>query len=162
MWGAARVGDPATLRYLLANGGGSSWTPSKDDEVWGRDTCLGVASRFGHEGAVEELLESGVRFTWWTRSGQTTGSDSALHGCTRRTRGRGRAAPEGRGGREQGNDRTMEALRFAFAAEEGHEGVVEQLLKAKADVNKAKTDRWKLLRFTWLHKKATRAWLSSS
>ena len=60
VWGAARVGDPATLRYLLATGGSSSWTPSKDDEVWGRDTCLRVASRFGHEGAVEELLESGV------------------------------------------------------------------------------------------------------
>ena len=26
----------------------------------GRDTSLGVASRFGHEGAVKELLESGV------------------------------------------------------------------------------------------------------
>ena len=27
-----------------------------------------------------------------------------------------------------------------MAAQEGHEGVVEQLLKAEADVNKAKTD----------------------
>ena len=60
VWGAARVGDRATLRYLLETGGGSSWTPSTDDELWGRDTCLRVASRLGHEGAVNELLESGV------------------------------------------------------------------------------------------------------
>ena len=61
VWGASRVGDQATLRHLLANGGGSSWTPSNDDARWGRDSCLRVASRFGHEGAVKELLlESGV------------------------------------------------------------------------------------------------------
>ena len=40
--------------------GGSSWTPSSDDECWGRDSCLRVASRFGHEKAVKELLESGL------------------------------------------------------------------------------------------------------
>ena len=43
VWGAARVGDQATLSYLLATGGGSSWTPSTDGELWGRDTCLLVA-----------------------------------------------------------------------------------------------------------------------
>ena len=61
VWGAARLGDQATLRYLLANGGRSSWTPPIHDKRWERrDTCLRVASRFGHEGAVKELLESGV------------------------------------------------------------------------------------------------------
>ena len=60
VWGAARVGDQATLRHLLANGGGCSWTPSNVGEVWMGDSPLRAASRFGHEGAVKELLESGV------------------------------------------------------------------------------------------------------
>ena len=32
VWGASRLGDQATLRYLLANGGGTSWTPSEDGD----------------------------------------------------------------------------------------------------------------------------------
>ena len=56
VWGAARLGDQATLRYLLSIGGGSSWTPSNGY----LDCPLRVASRFGHEGAVKELLESGM------------------------------------------------------------------------------------------------------
>ena len=32
VWGASRLGDQATLRHLLANGGGSSWAPPEDDE----------------------------------------------------------------------------------------------------------------------------------
>ena len=33
VWGAARLGDQATLRHLLANGGDSSWAPPKADEI---------------------------------------------------------------------------------------------------------------------------------
>ena len=59
--GASRLGDQATLRCLLENGGGTSWTPSEDDdELEEGNSCLRVASRMGHEGAVRELLESVV------------------------------------------------------------------------------------------------------
>ena len=62
VWGASRLGDQATLRHLLANGGGCSWAPSKDDEggLWGGYSCLRVASACGHEGAARELLASGL------------------------------------------------------------------------------------------------------
>ena len=136
VWGAARVGDGATLRYLLATGGGSSWTPSTDDELWGRDTCLGVASRFGHGGAVEELLESGVD----VEEVRTDTGVTALY----------LAAAEGHEGvveqllkaeADVNKARTdCGATPLCVAAAEGHEGVVEQLLKSGADVNKATTD----------------------
>ena len=108
VWGAARLGDQATLRYLLANGGGSSWTPPEDyDDGWGRwagKCCLWVASRNGHEGAVKELLESGVDVDR-VQGGE---DDEVNFGFTP----------------------------LCIAAEKGHEGVMEQLLKAGADVNK--------------------------
>ena len=135
VWGAARVGDGATLRYLLETGGGSSWTPSTDDELWGRDTCLRVASRFGHEGAVEELLESGVDVEEVPTDTGVTALYLAAH---------------------EGHEGVVEKLLKAeadvdkattddgttplfIAAYGGHEGVVEQLLKAGADVNKSTT-----------------------
>ena len=133
VWGASRVGDQATLRHLLANGGGSSWTPSSDDERWGRDSCLRVASRFGHEGAVKELLETGV----------DVDEDRADNGVTPLYL----AALEGhegvveqlmKAGADVNKERTDTGTTpLCIAAEQGHEGVVEQLLKAGADVNKA-------------------------
>ena len=136
VWGAARVGDQATLRHLLATGGGCSWTPSKDDKVWGRDTCLQVASRFGHEAAVKELLESGVDVD----EVRTDNGATALYIAA-----------------QKGHEGVVEQLLKAeadvnkakidtgatplyIATQNGHEGVVEQLLKAEADVNKATTD----------------------
>ena len=94
VWGAARVGDQATLRHLLAVGGGSSWTPSKDDERWGRDSPLRVASRFGHEGSVRALLESGVGVD---EERADSGVTPLYLAAPRGTGGRHRAAPEGRG-----------------------------------------------------------------
>ena len=136
VWGASRVGDQATLRHLLANGGGSSWTPSTDDELWGRDTCLRVASRFGHEGAVKQLLESGVDVD------EVRTDDGATALCV--------AAQEGHEGvveqllkaeADVNKARTdYGATPLLITAYEGHEGVVEKLLKAGADVNKARTD----------------------
>ena len=136
VWGAARLGDQATLRHLLATGGGYSWTPSKDDEVWGRDTSLRVASRFGHEGAVKELLESGVD----VNEVRTDTGVTALY----------LAAQEGHEGVVEQllkaevdvNKATTDdgATPLCIAAMNGHEGVVEELLKAEADVNKAMTN----------------------
>ena len=130
-----RAGDQATLRHLLATGGGSTWTPSKDDEQ-GRITCLQVASRFGHEGAVKELLESGVD----VNEVRTDNGATALY----------LAALEGHEGvveqllkadADVNKAETDDGITPLYiAAEEGHEGVVEQLLKAEADVNKARTD----------------------
>ena len=135
VWGASRVGDQATLRHLLANGGGSSWTPSNDDARWGRDSCLRVASRFGHEGAVKQLLESGV----------DVDEARAGSGATPLSL----ASQEGHEGvtdllLKAGADVNKATTHIGvtplyIAAENGHEGVVEQLLKAEADVNKATT-----------------------
>ena len=132
VWGAARLGDQATLRHLLSIGGGLFWTPSTPDEPWGRDSCLRVASRFGHEGAVRALLESGADVD----EEQADNGVTALY----------LAAKEGQEAvTEQllkaGADANKAATFFGFsplyiAAQEGHEGVVEQLLKAGVDVNK--------------------------
>ena len=155
-WVASYLGDQATLREILADGGGTSWTPSKDDNdvlEWDdiRDnSCLLIASRMGHEGAVRELLESGVDVN---EEGRTRDGATALWGAA--------------GG---GHEGVVELLLKAgadvdkattdygvtplyFAAEKGHEGVVEQLLKAGADSP---------LSFSSLQRKATRAWLSCS
>ena len=135
VWGAARVGDQATLRYLLANGGGSSWTPSQGNELWGCGTCLGVASWFGHEGAVKQLLEAGVDVD----EGRADNRGTPLF----------LAAQEGHEGvAEQllkaGADVNKAKIvgydavtPLHIAAQNGHEGVIEQLLKVGDDVNKA-------------------------
>ena len=137
VWGASRLGDQATLRYLLANGGGTSWTPSEDDdEVEGGDSCLLVASRMGHEGAVKDLLESGVDVDEVRTDDGSTALILAAHN-----------------GHEGVIDQLIEAgadvdkattddgaTPLDMAAEHGHEIVVERLLKAGADVNKATTD----------------------
>ena len=136
VWGAARVGDQATLRYLLATGGGSSWTPSKDDEVGGRDTSLRVASRFGHEGAVKELLESGVDVDEvWTDTGATALYIAARNGHEGVVEQLLKAEADVNKAKTDDG-----ATPLYTAAYSGHEGVVEQLLKAEADVNKARTD----------------------
>ena len=135
VWGASRVGDQATLRHLLANGGGSSWTPSNDDARWGRDSCLRVASRFGHEGAVKELLESGVDVDEARADNEITplylASQEGHEGVTEQLL-------------KAGADVDKAATAYGttplyIAAKNGHEGVVEQLLKAEADVDKAET-----------------------
>ena len=171
VWGAARVGDQATLRYLLATGGGSSWTPPKDDEVWGRFTCLQVASRFGHEGAVKELLESGVDVDEErTDTGATplflaaqNGHEGVVEQLLKAEADVNKATTDYGAtplyiAAQNGHDGVVEQLLEAeadvnkattgkgstplyIAAHEGHEVVVEQLLKAEADVNKAKTDK---------------------
>ena len=134
VWGAARLGDQATLRHLLANGGGPSWAPSKgDDEIWGGYSCLQVASSFGHEGAVQELLESGVDVDAERPDQDITLVAAAYNG------------PEGvieqllKAGAGI-NKATKGCTLLHMAALLGHKGVVEQLLKAGADVNKAATD----------------------
>ena len=137
VWGAARLGDQATLRYLLATGGGSSWKPSKDDEVWGRDTSLRVASRFGHEGAVKELLESGVDVDEVrTDTGATALCIAAQEGHE------GVVEQLLKAGADVNKATTNNGTTpLCIAAEHGYEGVVAQLLKAEADVNKATTDK---------------------
>ena len=128
VWGAARLGDQATLRHLLATGGGTSWTPSKGGEVWGRDTCLQVASRFGHEGAVKELLESGVDVNKM-RILDTPLYLAALNGHE------GVVEQLLKADADVNKAMTNNGCTPLYiAAQEGHEGVVEQLLKAEADV----------------------------
>ena len=138
VWGASRLGDQATLRYLLANGGGTSWRPSEgDDELeGGPNSCLRAASVRGHTGAVKELLESGVDVD----EAQTNDGRTALF----------IAAQEGHEGvveqlLKAGADVNKATTDngtppLCIAAGKGHEGVVEQLLKADADVNKATAD----------------------
>ena len=136
VWGASRVGDQATLRHLLANGGGSSWTPSSDDERWGRDSCLRVASRFGHEGAVKELLETGVDVDEVRAdNGVTPLYLAALEGHE------GVVEQLMKAGADVNKERTDTGTTpLWIAAEQGHEGVVEQLMKAGADVNEMTDD----------------------
>ena len=170
VWGASRRGDQATLRYLLANGGGTSCTPSEDDALDGGNTCLWVASAGGHEGAVRELLDSGVDVDEVRTDYGTTALYIAAYegheGVVDQLLKAGadvnkavtyfRATPiyiaTGKGhkgvieqlvkaGADVNKARTDNgATALHFAASEGHEGVIEQLLKAKADVNKAMTD----------------------
>ena len=136
VWGAARAGDQATLRYLLATGGRSSWTPSKDDEVWGRDTCLRMASRFGHEGAVKELLETGMDVDEVrTDNGATALCLAAQNGHEGVVEMLLKAEADVNKARTDNG-----CTPLYMAAQNGHEGVVDQLLKAEADVNKARTD----------------------
>ena len=136
VWGASRVGDQATLRHLLANGGGSSWTPSNDDARWGRGSCLQVASRFGHEGAVKELLESGVDVDQARADNGVTplylASQEGHEGVTDLLLKAGADV-------DKAETTLFGSTPLCIAAENGHEGVVEQLLKAGADVNKAAT-----------------------
>ena len=136
VWGASFVGDQATLRHLLANGGGSSWTPSSDAERWGRDSCLRVASRFGHEGAVKELLETGVDVDeMQADNGVAPLYLAALEGHE------GVVEQLMKAGADVNKERTDNGTTpLWIAAYNGHEGVVEQLLKAGGDVNKARTD----------------------
>ena len=135
VWGAARVGDQATLRYLLATGGGSSWTPPKDDEVRGRFTSLQVASRFGHGGAVKELLESGVDVD------EERTYDGATALCLAAQQGHADLVEQLLKAEADVNKAWTDDgfTPLYLAAHNGHEGVVEQLLKAEADVNKATT-----------------------
>ena len=139
VWGAARLGDQATLRHLLSNGGGASWTyPMDGEEPWRGSSCLWAASRSGHEGAVKALLESGVDVD--VDEAKTADGTTAL--CA--------AADEGHEGvveqlvkagadvnKAAGTHRGYTVLLSAAAL--GHEGIVELLLKAGADVNKAET-----------------------
>ena len=137
VWGAARLGDQATLRHLLANGGGSSWAPSKDEnEEWRGDTCLQVASRLGHEGAVKELLDSGVDVDEvQTGVGITPLIIAAEQG------NEGVAERLLKAGADPNKSTTDNGITPLFiAAQEGHEGVVERLLKAGADPNKSTTN----------------------
>ena len=134
VWGAARLGDQATLRHLLSNGGGSSWTPSKDDdEEWGGDTCLRVASGLGHEGAVKELIDSGVDVDEERRGNGSTpllmAARDGHEGVVEQLLKAGADVSKAR----TGNGATP----LHIAAQKGHEGIVEQLLKAGADVHKA-------------------------
>ena len=153
VWGAARLGDQATLRHLLANGGGCSWAPSddnmkdregggsswapsddhkEDDEGYcGGDSCLWVASRFGHEGAVKVLLESGVDVDEVRTDRGTTPLSAAAykghHGVVKQLL---------KAGADVNKARTDDGFApLIAAAQEGHEGVVEQLLKAGVDPN---------------------------
>ena len=137
VWGAARLGDRATLRHLLANGGGSSWTPSEyDDEEWEGDSCLMVASRLGHEGAVKELIESGVDVDEARADNGVTALIVAAeegHECVVE-----KLLKAGADVNKATTDRGATPL--YIAAYNGHEGVTEKLLKAGADVNKARTN----------------------
>ena len=137
VWGAARLGDQATLRHLLDNGGGSSWAPSKDENkiLWG-ETCLRVASRLGHEGAVKELVESGVNVDEERAGKEATPLLVAAHNGHE-----GVAEQLLKAGADVNKATAFcGATPLYMAAQEGHEVVVEKLLKAGADVNKATTD----------------------
>ena len=144
VWGTSRLGDQAiTLRYLLANGEGTSWTPSKDDdELEGGNSCLRVASRMGHEGAVRELFESGVDVDEVGADDRST----ALHlaaweghkGVVEQLVKAGAGVDKARAGDGR--------ISLYCVARAGNEGMVEQLLKAGgADVNNTST------RYLWVH-----------
>ena len=138
VWGASRLGDQATLRHLLTNGGGTSWThPMDGEEPCQRgSTCLWAASVSGHREAVKELLESGV----------DVDGANAVNGTTALFV----AAFQGHEGvveqlLEAGPDVNKAcmingATPLIMAAGKVHEGIVTKLLKAGADVNKASTD----------------------
>ena len=137
VWGASRLGDQATLRYLLANGGGTSWTPSEDDELEGGNSCLWVASAGGHEGAVRELLDSGVDVDEVRTDDGTTalfvaaqeGHEGVVEELLKAEADVNKATTDDNG-----------ATPLFIAALYGHERAVGQLLKAGADVNKATAD----------------------
>ena len=136
-WGAARLGDEATLRLLLEHGAGLLWSPSEGSPGAGL-SCLCVAARGGHERAVRILLEeiacsdlggAEVRIReealrqacMWGRESVVRAIleagvdfDKALPGITH-------------------NEWTP----LILAVHEGHGGVIRLLLKAGADANKA-------------------------
>ena len=136
VWGAARLGDQATLRYLLANGGEPSWRPLPAVELWGGKCCLWAASRNGHEGAVKELIEHGADVDRVQGGEKHLGSTPL---CV--------AAEEGHEGvveqlLKAGADVSKASTNLRYgaspplcvAAQHGHEGVVDQLLEAGANV----------------------------
>ena len=61
VWGAAHLGDRATVVHLLANGGGTSWAPWGNDDQCHAGPCpcpTVAAASNGCKDAVKELLES--------------------------------------------------------------------------------------------------------
>ena len=137
VWGAARLGDQATLRYLLSNGGGTSWTYPMDGCDYPRrgSSCLWAASRDGHVGIVKELLDSGVEVDEETQNRSEYGS-TAL--CVAAIEGHeGVVEQLLKAGADVDKPRTFDKATPLFvAASQGHEGVVEQLLNAGAEVDK--------------------------
>ena len=137
VWGAARLGDQATLRYLLANGGGTSWTyPMDGEDPWRGSSCLWAASLCGHEGAVKELLESGVDVD---EPNTPAGSSPTLYIAARHGH-EGVVEQLVKAGADVNKaESTVGSTPLYTAAAHGHMGVVEQLVKAGVDVDKART-----------------------
>ena len=136
VWGASRLGDQATLRHLLASGGGTSWTyPMGGYKLWRGSSCLWAASRAGHEGAVKELLESGVDVDEANTvdEGSTPLHVAALQGHEGVVEQLVNAGVDVNKGSKYGG------TPLQMAAFQGHEGVVEQLLKAGAGVDQVET-----------------------
>ena len=138
VWGAASLGDQATLRHLLANGGGTSWTyPMDGEETCQRgSSCLWAASSNGHREAVKELLESGanVNEANTVDDGSTPLITAALQGHE------GVVEQLVNAGADVDMGTTASGVTpLHIAAYNGHEGVVELLVKGGVDVDKAKT-----------------------
>ena len=136
VWGAASLGDQATLRYLLARGGGTSWTyPIDGDMLWRGSSCLWAASLCGHEGAVKELLESGMDVDKANTVDKSTplimaalqGHEGVVDQLLKAKADVNKA--------ETKNGTTP----LHNAASQGREGVVERLLKAGADADRGMT-----------------------
>ena len=131
--GASRRGDQATLQYLLANDGGATWTPSKQqvddgpgDNGEGNRPC--VSSSRGSSKTTKGLMNSGA------------GVDIAESGfgatplCLAAEAGKaGVVDVLLKAGMDVNTTTNDGATPLLLAAKEGHEYIVEQLLKAGAD-----------------------------
>ena len=133
VWQAARLGDEARLRGLLANGGRATWIPPEGSPRGAGLTSLHVAAMEGHGGAVRRLLEVGA---------PVEKADSA--GCTplHKAAERGHEDVVGQllGAGAEVNKANDDGWTPLFgAAVKGHGVVVRQLLQAGAEVDKATT-----------------------
>ena len=131
VWQAARLGDEARLRSLLANGGRATWIPPESSPKG--LTSLHVAAMEGHGGAVRGLLEVGAPLEQPDSAGCTP-----LHKAAER--GHEDVVGQLLGAGAEVNKANEDGWTPLFgAAMKGHGVVVRQLLEAGAEVDRATT-----------------------
>ena len=105
------------------------------EEPWRESSCLWAASRSGDEGAVKELLESGMDVD----EPNTLSGSSPLYIAARRGHEGVVEQLVKAGADVNKGESTVGSTPLYMAAAEGDQGVVEQLVKAGVDVDKART-----------------------
>ena len=123
VWGAARRGDRTTLCHVLENGGTATWAPPSKQaavdvpDVTTAEGCMYTPSTCGHADETSSVATSvGV-------AAATGNADEWMKA-------------------EVGADTVAVcgAIPLLMAAKEGHNDIVEKLLKEGVDVDKASTD----------------------